>query len=337
MQASKKYKVVTIGGGTGHFVLLTALRSIEGLDLKAIVTMTDSGGSSGRLRDELGVLPPGDVRQCLTALSSSPAYLRELFTYRFSEGELAGHSFGNLCLSALEKVTGSFDNAVRAASEILDLKGEVIPVTLDKTDLMMELKDGAVLENEDQIQTSKQISKAGIKDIYFSKKPEVNQRAIEAIKEADVIILSSGHIFCAISAILTISEIGNALMNSRAKKIHVANLMNLEGQNDNWTYKNYFDQLESFIGGGFLDYVLINTKEPEPILLERYKDKSNELPIILNKKELEKQSYQVIYADLLSNIVRVPSRADNTNRIERCFIRHDEEKLAKILSKIIKE
>lgn len=337
MQTSKKYKVVTIGGGTGHFVLLSALRGIEGLDLKAIVTMTDSGGSSGRLRDELGVLPPGDVRQCLTALSNSPAYLRELFNYRFSDGELTGHSFGNLCLSALEKVTGSFDKAVKAASEILDLKGEVIPVTLDKTDLMMELKDGIILESEDQIQTSKMISKAGIKDIYFSKKPTVNKNAIDAIKEADVVILSSGHVFCAISAILTIPEIGSALMNSRAKKIHIANLMNLEGQNDNWTHKSYFDQLESFVGGSFVDYVVINTEEPEPILLERYKDKENELPVVLDKKELEKRSYQVIYADLLSNIIRVPSKADNANRIERCFIRHDEEKLAKVLSKLIKE
>ena len=165
-------KVVTIGGGTGSFMLLSGLKKYP-LELSAIVSMADDGGSTGILRDELGVLPPGDVRQCLVALSDSSDTLRELMNYRFVEGGLSGHSFGNLFLSALEKITGSFTKGVLEASQILNVKGEVIPVTDTDTKLFLKLKSKKLLSGENEINHSFEISAAGVEKIYLS--PDDNE------------------------------------------------------------------------------------------------------------------------------------------------------------------
>ena len=164
-------KVVTIGGGTGSFTLLSGLKKYP-IELSAIVSMADDGGSTGILRDELGVLPPGDVRQCLVALSDTPDMLRELMNYRFAEGGLEGHSFGNIFLSALEKITGDFGRGVEEASRILNFRGVVIPVTLSDVRLFMELENGDVLSGESEINVSKKFEKVGVKKVFFASHTE---------------------------------------------------------------------------------------------------------------------------------------------------------------------
>src|SRR6185369_8514565 len=159
-------KVVTIGGGTGSFMLLSGLKQYP-IELSAIVSMADDGGSTGVLRDELGVLPPGDVRQCLVALSNTPEILRELINYRFATGGLEGHSFGNLLLSALEKITGDFGKAVEEAAQILNVRGEVIPVTLSNTRLYMELRNGRILVGEHEINVNTKLERVGVKKVFL--------------------------------------------------------------------------------------------------------------------------------------------------------------------------
>src|SRR5271154_7496815 len=183
-------KIVVIGGGTGNFAVLQGLKDYE-LDISAIVSMADDGGSTGILRDELGVLPPGDVRQCLVALSNSSRLMRSLMNYRFENGGLGGHSFGNLLLSALEKVTGSFEKAVEEAGKILYIKGKVIPVTTHQVRLKMLLNDRKVLEGEKEVYLSKEIDR-GYKSIYLEPYPKANPHAIDEIINADMIVIGPG-------------------------------------------------------------------------------------------------------------------------------------------------
>jgi uncharacterized cofD-like protein len=176
----KQKNVVTIGGGTGSFMLLTGLKKYP-INISAIVSMADDGGSTGVLRDELGVLPPGDVRQCLVALSESSEIMRKLLNYRFQNGGLKGHSFGNLLLSALEKISGDFNSGVEEAIEILKVRGEVIPVINQDAHLRIELKNKKILKGEDEINHNFDIEKRGIKKIYLSPKAKANPKAIKKI------------------------------------------------------------------------------------------------------------------------------------------------------------
>ncbi|MES2273233.1 MAG: 2-phospho-L-lactate transferase CofD family protein, partial [Chlamydiota bacterium] len=188
IRAAAVKKVVVVGGGTGNFVVLKGLKKYP-LDLTAIVSMADDGGSTGILRDELGVLPPGDVRQCLVALSNSSRLMRSLMNYRFENGGLEGHSFGNLLLSALEKVTGSFEKAVEEAGKILYIKGKVIPVTTHQVRLKMLLNNRKILEGEKEIYLSQEIDK-GYKSIYLEPHPTANPHAIDAILNPNIKLVS---------------------------------------------------------------------------------------------------------------------------------------------------
>ena len=181
-------KVVVMGGGTGTFTILTGLKKYP-VALTALVAMADDGGSTGVLRDELGVLPPGDVRQCLVALSRESKLMRELMNYRFEKGSLKGHNFGNLFLSALEKFTGSFDKAIEKASEILRTEGKVIPSTLDKVVLIAELATGRKIISESRIYEA---NLKKLKRIYLKPKSKANPKALRALKEADVIVMAPG-------------------------------------------------------------------------------------------------------------------------------------------------
>lgn len=179
-------KIVTIGGGTGSFTLLSGIKNLPDIELTAIVAMTDDGGSTGVLRDELGVLPPGDVRQCLAALSSEDKVMRELMNYRFESGGLEGHSFGNIFLAALEKVTGSFSSGVEVASEILKIKGRVLPVTVEKAHLSLKLKDGTTLEGEDKINNF-DIESVGV-DIIYIENSKINPHIEKTLIESEIFL-----------------------------------------------------------------------------------------------------------------------------------------------------
>ena len=209
IRAASKKKIVVIGGGTGNFVVLQGLKKYP-VDLTAIVSMADDGGSTGILRDELGVLPPGDVRQCLVALSDSSRLMRSLMNYRFENGGLGGHSFGNLLLSALEKVTGSFEKAVEEAGKILYIKGKVIPITTHQVRLKMVLNNRKILEGEKEIYLSQEIDQ-GYKTIYLDPYPKVNPRVLEEIRNADLIVIGPGGLYTSLIPNLLVEGVCEAI------------------------------------------------------------------------------------------------------------------------------
>jgi uncharacterized cofD-like protein len=316
-------KVVVIGGGTGNFVILRGLKKFD-VDLTAVVSMADDGGSTGILRDELGVLPPGDVRQCLVALSDSSRLLRSLMNYRFENGNLGGHSFGNLLLSALEKVTGSFEKAVEEAGKILYIKGKVLPVTTHQVRLKMILNDRKVLEGEREVYLSQEIDK-GYKSIFLEPYPRVNPRVLDEIKNADLVVIGPGGLHTSIIPNLLVEGISEALCKTGAKRVFVVNLMNRKGQTTGYQVSDYIRVVVSYLGEDCLDYILVNNKKPADMLIERY---SEEGEIVENDL---KEDPRVMSADLLGHLVE----ENKKDLLKRSLIRHDTKKLSQELMKIV--
>lgn len=319
-------KVVTIGGGTGSFMLLSGLKNYP-IELSAIVSMADDGGSTGILRDELGVLPPGDVRQCLVALSNTPEMLRELMNYRFATGGLEGHSFGNLLLSALEKITGDFGEGVAEAAKILNVRGEVIPVTLSNTRLYMELENGKLLAGEHEINVNTKLERVGVKKVFLKPVPKANPLAIQRILEADLIAIGPGSHYCAIIPSLLVPGIAKALRKTKAKIVYNCNLVSKRGQTDQMALEDYVDVVHKMIGKECIDFVTYNKARPAKRLLQKYAEDGTIVEFRNNHPE---RSYRVIQADLLSGIVPERKSEDKIAKT-RSFIRHDSEGLAKIL------
>ena len=322
-------RIVTIGGGTGSFVVLSGLKRYP-VDISAIVSMADDGGSTGVLRDELGVLPPGDARQCLVALSGSSDIVRALMSYRFENGGLKGHNFGNLLLSALEKISGSFGAGIEEASAILNVKGAVIPVTQDNITLHMALADGSALKGENEIYTSTQIQRAGLKKIFLEpENAKAHPKAIRAIKQADIVVIGPGTHYSSIIPNLLVKDIARAVRDTRAKVVYICNLVNKEGQTEGFTLDDHARSIESYIGKGRIDFVIFNVQKPPRKLIEKYQSKK-ELLVKFDRRSSEKRSYQVIEAAILNKRAITYSKAD-VIAAQRSFIRHDGEKIAKIL------
>ena len=237
--------IVVIGGGTGTYTVLSGLKKYTP-NLTAIVTMADDGGSSGELRDELGVLPPGDIRQCLVALSKSSKTMRQLLGYRFESGKLKGHSFGNIFLSALEKVTGSFSDALEEASQILNISGKIIPVTLQKTELCAKLKMGKIICGETNLQKTSFVN--NLSELTLRPAVEINPEAVKAIKKASLIVIGPGNFYASLLPNLLVKGMKEAIRQSRAKKVFVCNLMTKKGHTDNFTVSDFVDVLETYLG-----------------------------------------------------------------------------------------
>lgn len=324
-------RIVTIGGGTGSYVALEGLKKYD-FKLTAIVTMMDSGGSSGKLRDELGVLPPGDIRQCLVALSESSKLMRDMFNYRFEEGGLKGHSFGNIFLSTLEKNTGSMKKAISEVGKILRIKGNVVPITFTKdTNLCVELEDGTTIVGETHIDVLEKMQKRSkIIRAFLKPEAELNEDAKKAIENADYILIGPGDLYTSIIPNLLVSEVSNVIKNSKAKKIFVMNLMTKYGQTTNYTANDHVKNLEQYLGKGVIDYVLMNSKMPRNATLEWYED-FQENPV---KDDLNENEYKVIRKNLIKDVI-IP--ADKNDVLRRGIIRHDPEKLSKEIVEIINE
>ncbi len=315
-------KIVVVGGGTGNFVVLRGLKYYP-LDLTAIVSMADDGGSTGILRDELGVLPPGDVRQCLVALSNSSRLMRSLMNYRFENGGLGGHSFGNLLLSALEKVTGSFEKAVEEAGKILYIKGKVIPVTTHPVRLKMVLQNKKILEGEKEIYLSQEIDQ-GYHSIYLDPFPKVNPRVVDELKTADLLVIGPGGFYTSLIPNLLVDGVCEAIRECPAKKVFVVNLMNRKGQTTGYKTSHYLNELTRFIGKDVFDYILINSQKPPKELIDVY---ATEGELVENDLHEER----VINVDLLGRLADLPTK----DLIKRTLIRHDSKKLAQELVKIV--
>lgn len=318
-------KVTVIGGGTGTFVVLSGLKNFE-LDLSVVVSMTDSGGSTGKLRDQLGVLPPGDLRQCLVALSEAPLLWRKLFLYRFENGDFKGHNFGNLFLATLEKVSTSYDEAIQTASYVLKTKGKVIPVTHDKLHLAAEYENGKIVTGEGLIDENHAES-SKIKRAYLTPSGSANIKAVESIENSDFIIIGPGDLYTSIIPVLLVEGIGRAIIKSKAKIIFIMNLMTKSGQTTSYKASNHVDDLKLYLGKN-PDFVLLNNAKISEDILNSYK-KYNEEKVI---NDLKGGGYQIMENDLIDN---TPVEPNSSDVLYRSILRHDSKKLAEIINKII--
>jgi uncharacterized cofD-like protein len=324
---------VVIGGGTGSFTVLTGLKHYA-KDITAVVNMSDDGGSSGILRDELGALPPGDIRQCLVALSESDQIMRDLFNYRFTEGTFAGHSFGNLFLTTLEKTTGSFAQAVKTASEILKINGHVVPITYDDIRLHLRLPGGRVIEGEDAIGENcagQNFFQNGVRpNLYLEPRSSLTPEAREAIAAADLIVICPGKLYSSVGPTLLIDGMLKALQTTPARIVYTCNLMTLAGQTDGYSVTDHADTLELLAGGPFLDYVIANTAEPSPELLEKYGYEHGAL-VRFTPADFDGKHYQGVGAALTSD---QPYRPQAGDKLRRTFIRHDPDKVARLIMEV---
>ena len=315
-------KIVVMGGGTGNFTVLRGLKK-HAVDLSAIVSMADDGGSTGILRDELGVLPPGDVRQCLVALSDSSRLMRSLMNYRFENGGLGGHSLGNLILSALEKVTGSFERAVEEMGRILYIKGKVIPVTTHQVRLKMILKDRKLLEGEKEIYLSHDIDK-GYSKIYLEPFPEPNPHALSEIINADLVVIGPGGLHTSIIPNLLVDGVSKALRESQAKKVFICNLMNRRGQTTGYKVSDYLKEIVHYLGKDVFDYILVNNQTPDPALIERYAEEGE-----LVENDIDDP--RIVSANLLGELTE--KRKGDIMR--RSLIRHNSTQVTKEIMNIV--
>lgn len=311
-------KIVVLGGGTGTFTVLSGLKEYD-VDLSAVVSIADDGGSTGILRDELGVLPPGDIRQCLVALSAGDDTLRRLFTYRFQEGSLSGHNFGNLFLSALEKVTGDPLSAIKEAHRILQVHGRVIPVSAQASILCAELEDGSVVQGQHAIDESS-TGRSTIKHCFLSYPVAPNPDALDALRSADIIVLGPGDLYTSLIPVLLTPHVAETIAGAPAKCLYIMNLVTKHGQTDGFTAKKYVEIVEQHLAGRKLDQILLNDLPPASVLLDRYQAVGESLV----EDDLGDDS-RVLRAELISNeaIERVPG-----DRIRRSLLRHDSKKLA---------
>lgn len=322
MENTKKPKIVVIGGGTGTFVALSGLKKYP-VELTAIITMMDSGGSSGKLRDELGVLPPGDIRQCLVALAKSSKLLRDMFNYRFEEGGLAGHTFGNIFLSTLAKTTGSMKKAIEEVGKILRIQGRVVPITFVKSDLCVELEDGKIIIGETHIDVvEKKEKRAKIRRAFLKPRVEANPDALSAILAADFVLIGPGDLYTSIIPNLLVKGVSQAIKKTHAKKIFVLNLMTKYGQTTNYSAHDHVVDLEKYIGKDVLDVILVNSKPPRKEALRWYGD-FGENPL---KDNLTARNYRVVRANLIKDTLLTQEKAD---ALKRSIIRHNPEKLAR--------
>lgn len=326
MSAKKRKNIVVIGGGTGTFTALTGLKKYR-VNLTAIVAMSDSGGSTGLLRDELGVLPPGDVMRCLVALSSQDKLMRSLMDYRFDNGALKGHRFGNLLLSALEKTTGSFQDAIERASDILRTNGRVIPSTLDKVHLMAKVGKN-IIRSEEKIQMTKM--NGSLEHLWLEPMARANPRALVAIKEADAIIIGPGGFYASVVTNLLVRGIPAAIRRSKAKKIFVCNLMTKAEHTRDYSVADYTAALEKYLGGS-VDTIIYNNKHPSGAILRRYAREGDELT---SWTDLPKNR-ELIGGNLLSKQDAEFKKIGTPNK-ETSLVRHDPSQLSALIARIVK-
>jgi len=324
-------KIVTVGGGTGSFVLLSGLKEYP-VSISAIVSMADDGGSTGILRDELGVLPPGDVRQCLAALARATDEVRELFSYRFTQGDISGHNAGNLFLAALEKITGSFPKAVAVAGKILNVYGRVIPVTEGDMRLLVELHNGVVLEGEGKLDDDERVRDIGVREVTLAHPVSAYSDALEAIKNADAIILGPGDLHGSVLPNLLVSGISEALRDTDAKIVVVANVTNKKGLTNGFNADDYSRMLEKYLLGRKVDALVCNISEPDAQLAKRYEEQEGKGMFVSCKGTTG--SYERIEGDFLESVDTGTVTGDVLAQ-KRSFIRHDSTKLADAIMKYI--
>jgi uncharacterized cofD-like protein len=297
-------KITALGGGTGLAALLRGLKREE-VELAAIVTVADDGGSSGRLRRELGVLPPGDIRSCLVALADDESLIGRLFQHRFATGDLRGHSFGNLFLAALSEVTGSFEQAIEESSHVLKVRGRVLPSTLSEVRLWAERASGERVCGESAIS-------AGVgpcRRVWLEPmSPPAHVPAVQAVADADVVLLGPGSLFTSVLPHLAVPGLARALAESSACKVYVCNVMTQPGETDGFDAVDHLRPLLEAAPGA-VDVVLVHEGPLDPVAVARYEAESQQ-PVVVDEEALASLGVRVVGADLAERGQAVRHRPD---------------------------
>lgn len=328
-----KKKIVVIGGGTGTYVTLSGLRKYTNIDLSVIVSMMDSGGSNRVIRDEFGLLPTSDIRQCIVALSEEKPsdIVRQLFTYRYNSGTgISGMTFGNLFMAALSDIYGSQEKAIEKTCEFLDVKGQIIPVTLESTNLVAMYDNGKqVLGEHDIDEPGDDLAKHSIVELSVFPKVKANPKALKVIDNADLIVIGPGDLYTSILPNLVVDGISQAIIRSKAKKVYVMNIMTRWGQTNNFTAKSFLEEVERYLGKEILDYILVNKGRIPFDAIEWYKK--------VNCKVVEddlafRKGTKILRGDFVQNKLH---EKDTSDILTRSLVRHDSNKLAKAIIGLI--
>lgn len=317
-------KVVALGGGTGLPTLLRGMKEYTS-NITAVVTVADDGGSSGRLRSQFGILPPGDIRNCLVALADTEPLMEKLFQYRFDQGEgLAGHPFGNLFILAMTETTGNFYDAVQACSQVLAIRGQVMPSTLDQVVLKAQLATGEELVGESQIgKTHSAIRRVHLEQVApgqgGSTQIQPLPQALEAIEQADVIVLGPGSLYTSIIPNLLVPGVVEAIRRSRALKVYICNVMTETGETDGYTVSQHLKALVDHAGYGVIDCCLVNSQPISDQLRKKYLEQGS-VPVQVDVREAQKLGVEVVRAALLD--------------VHKGYVRHSSEKLAREIGQL---
>jgi len=315
-------KIVAIGGGTGLSVLLRGLKKYT-LNITAIVTVSDDGGSSGLLRGDMGILPPGDIRNCIVALANTEPIMEQLMQYRFKEGTLKGQSFGNLFIAAMNDICGSFDTAVKEVSSVLAVTGKVLPVTLENVVLYAKLEDGTVIKGESQIPIKQKALNKRIDRVFL--KPG-NCRplptALKEIQDADAVIIGPGSLYTSIMPNILVNNMAKAINNSKALKIYVSNIMTQQGETVGYSLSEHIKAINDHGNKLLIDYAIANTGKVPQAFLEKYKTEDAS-PVLIDNDAMSDMGIKVIVGDFVS--------------IENEYLRHDFNKLAERIFRLLNE
>ena len=310
---STKIKVVTIGGGTGLSVLLRGLKKYP-LEITAVVTVADDGGSSGKIRSDMNIPSPGDIRNVIAALSDVEPYLEKMFQYRFDSGEVKGHPVGNLMIAAMTDIHGDFSTAVKVMSRILNVRGTVLPTTNDIATLNAVLSDGEIIRGESSI------TKAGgvIDYVYITpSRVKPNEDVLKAIEEADYIIMGPGSLYTSIIPNLVISNVSEKIRESKAKKIYVCNVMTQHGETDNYSVCDHIVAINKHVEENIFDLVIANSREFDDSILSKYHKEKQE-PVKIDQEKIQELGIKLI-------------KNNDVGIVDNNTIRHNADKVSELI------
>jgi len=316
-------RIVVIGGGTGLSVILRGIKRITD-NLTAVVTVADDGGGSGKLREDLGMLPPGDIRSCILAMADEEGLMQELLRYRFTEGMLEGQSFGNLLIAALNGICGNFEEAVAKTNEILRVKGQVLPVTSSDVRLCAELENGSVVYGESRIPPEALRQKSPIARVWLSpEKPAATEKALEAICRADLIVIGPGSLYTSIIPNLLVAGIPEAIRDAACSKVLICNMMTQPGETDGYSVWDHTAKVAEYLGEGIIEYVIANNEVIGADALKPYLEDGAEqiLPTAEDRRNLLEAGITLI--------------ENNFVEIKKGYIRHDAGRIAGVISSLI--
>lgn len=313
-------KIVTIGGGTGNSILLRGVKNFTS-NITTIVTVADDGGGSGVLREDLGMLPPGDIRNCLVALANTEPIMEKLINYRFSNGQLKGQSLGNLLIAAMNDICGDFNEAIKEISNVLAITGKVLPMTLDNVKLFAELEDGSTIEGESNITFLNRKNGGKIKRVFTSPKLLLPlKESIDSIMDADIVLLGPGSLYTSIIPNLLVTDISKALKETKAEVVYILNIMTQPGETNGYNVTDHVVAIIDHANSNVIDKIVVNSKEVDKYAKYRYKSIENSTPIYItdeDRENMEKLGIEIIEADICD--------------ISYDYIVHDSNKLMKTI------